>query len=192
MWLPRAQTHCTPQESYCIWAGRRGSEGACGHVVWGSETGAEAFNLGFLNQQVDEKSRVRCINLQRPLLKMEWTAKGRRQSIENLAYFSNSGSIGWSFTASLLLYMACRVRASHWAASLGDGWGVQQTWTNLQMRRAVKPILKTQPVSVCLWHLLLSLQLDSEGCVRKNPLYIPAMSNSEGEGQWTGRKRVKK
>lgn len=121
-------------------------------MVRGSEAGAEALNLGFLKQQVDEKSRVKCLNILRPLLHMEWDSRR-----EPTIYCSVKTWLILAWINRLVFYSHCSPEDGLQSQALSlscitwrDAWGVQQTWTDFQRCRAVKPILKTQPVWACV------------------------------------------
>lgn len=118
----------------------------------GSETEAEVLRLGFLKQQVDDQSRVKCLKILRPLLHMEWDSRR-----ETTIYCSVKTWLILAWINRLVFYSHCSPEdgLQSQAISLScitwrDAWGVQQTWTYFQRCRAVKPILKTQPVFVCL------------------------------------------
>lgn len=106
VWLPRAQTQCLPHESSCIWAGRAGSEGACGHGVRGFSDWGWSIQLGVFKSagRWQVKSKVHK-SPEAPSTHGVGQQKGDNNLLfsENLAYFSKHGSIGWSSTATVLL-----------------------------------------------------------------------------------------
>lgn len=191
MWLPRAQTRCLPQESYSIWAGRRGSEGACGHVVRDFWDWGWSIQLGIFKSagRWKVKSKVHK-SPETPSTHGVRHQKGDSNLLfnENLAYFSNHGSIGWSFTATVL-----------WSAESGAPTELHHVerwlWSTANLNQFPDmQSSETNPensASICVPVTLAALIATGQWRLQKNPLCILMTSISKGKGQWKGRKRVK-